>query len=111
MADAAITLDDKYQLERGRAYLSGIQALVLLPMLQQQRDRRANLKTAGFISGYRGSPLGGFDKALWAAKPHLKQHNIVFQAGINEDLGATAVWGSQQTNLFEGAMFDGVYGM
>ncbi len=108
---ANVTLDDKYTLERGRIYISGIQALVRLPMLQQERDRAAGLNTAGFISGYRGSPLGGVDQSLWKAKKHLAAHNIVFQPGLNEDLAATAVWGSQQVNMYPDAKFDGVYGM
>lgn len=107
----SVTLDDKYTLERGRAYMSGIQALVRLPMLQQERDRAAGLNTAGFISGYRGSPLGGLDLSLWKAKRHLAAHRIVFQPGINEDLAATAVWGSQQVNLYPGAKYDGVFSM
>ncbi|WP_321966533.1 indolepyruvate ferredoxin oxidoreductase family protein [Burkholderia cepacia] len=107
----SVTLDDKYTLERGRAYMSGIQALVRLPMLQQERDRAAGLNTAGFISGYRGSPLGGLDLSLWKAKQHLAAHQIVFQPGLNEDLAATAVWGSQQVNLYPGAKHDGVFGM
>ncbi|KDB08012.1 Pyruvate/ketoisovalerate oxidoreductase [Burkholderia sp. lig30] len=107
----SVTLDDKYTLERGRAYMSGIQALVRLPMLQQERDRAAGLNTAGFISGYRGSPLGGLDQSLWKAKKHLSAHQIVFQPGLNEDLAATAVWGSQQVNLFPGAKYDGVFSM
>ena len=107
---AAITLDDKYQLERGRVYLSATQALVRLPMLQRERDRRAGLNTAGFISGYRGSPLGGVDQALWAAAQHLERHDIQFQPGINEDLAATAVWGSQQVTLHP-AKVDGVFAM
>ncbi|MBU9651824.1 indolepyruvate ferredoxin oxidoreductase family protein [Burkholderia multivorans] len=107
----SVTLDDKYTLERGRAYMSGIQALVRLPMLQQERDRAAGLNTAGFISGYRGSPLGGLDLSLWKAKQHLAAHQIVFQPGLNEDLAATAVWGSQQVNLYPGAKYDGVFGM
>ena len=82
-----------------------------LPMLQHQRDLMAGLNTAGFISGYRGSPLGGFDQALWKAEAYLQHHNIHFQPGINEDLAATAVWGSQQVNLFPGAKYDGVFGM
>lgn len=106
-----VSLDDKYTLERGRIYISGTQALVRLPMLQQERDRAAGLNTAGFISGYRGSPLGMLDMALWQADAHLKAHNIVFQPGVNEDLGATAVWGSQQVNLYPGAKFEGVFGM
>ncbi|EON12622.1 indolepyruvate ferredoxin oxidoreductase family protein [Pandoraea sp. SD6-2] len=106
----SVTLDDKYTLERGRAYMSGIQALVRLPMLQQARDAAAGLNTAGYISGYRGSPLGGLDLSLWKAKQHLASHHIVFQPGLNEDLAATAVWGSQQVNLYP-AKFDGVFSM
>jgi indolepyruvate ferredoxin oxidoreductase len=107
----SVTLDDKYTLERGRAYMSGIQALVRLPMLQQERDKAAGLNTAGFISGYRGSPLGGLDQALWKAKQHLAGHQVVFQPGVNEDLAATAVWGSQQVNLYPSAKYDGVFSM
>ena len=107
----SVTLDDKYTLERGRAYMSGIQALVRLPMLQQERDKAAGLNTAGFISGYRGSPLGGLDQSLWKAKKHLAAHGVVFQPGVNEDLAATAVWGSQQVNLYPSAKFDGVFSM
>ncbi|HEX7937059.1 MAG TPA: indolepyruvate ferredoxin oxidoreductase family protein [Paraburkholderia sp.] len=108
---SSVTLDDKYTLERGRAYMSGIQALVRLPMLQQERDRAAGLNTAGFISGYRGSPLGGLDQSLWKAKQHLAAHQVVFQPGVNEDLAATAVWGSQQVNLYPSAKYDGVFSM
>jgi indolepyruvate ferredoxin oxidoreductase len=108
---SSVTLDDKYTLERGRAYMSGIQALVRLPMLQQERDKAAGLNTAGFISGYRGSPLGGLDLSLWKAKKHLAGHQVVFQPGINEDLAATAVWGTQQVNLYPGAKHDGVFSM
>ncbi|WP_432262426.1 indolepyruvate ferredoxin oxidoreductase family protein [Cupriavidus sp. TMH.W2] len=108
---ASASLDDKYTLEKGRVYLSGVQALVRLPMLQKARDRAAGLNTAGFISGYRGSPLGGVDQALWKAKQHLAASDVVFQPGVNEDLAATAVWGSQQVNLFPGATRDGVFSM
>jgi indolepyruvate ferredoxin oxidoreductase len=107
----SVTLDDKYTLEHGRAYMSGIQALVRLPMLQQQRDHAAGLNTAGFISGYRGSPLGALDQHLWKAKKHLEGHQVVFQPGVNEDLAATAVWGSQQVNLYPSAKYDGVFSM
>ena len=112
LALAAATLDDKYTLPAGRAFMSGIQALVRLPMLQRQRDASAGLNTAGFISGYRGSPLGGYDQALWAAKKHLSSQNIIFQPGVNEELAATAVWGSQQLE-FDPAnkKFDGVFGL
>ncbi|WP_206956192.1 indolepyruvate ferredoxin oxidoreductase family protein [Trinickia acidisoli] len=108
---ATVTLDDKYTLERGRVYISGTQALVRLPMLQKARDRKAGLNTAGFISGYRGSPLGALDQSLWKAKKHLQAHDIVFQPGVNEDLAATSVWGTQQINLWPGATRDGVFGM
>ncbi|MCZ6823851.1 MAG: indolepyruvate ferredoxin oxidoreductase family protein, partial [Deltaproteobacteria bacterium] len=109
--DENYALSDRYTLESGRVYLNGIQALVRLPMLQRQRDLAAGLNTAGFISGYRGSPLGTYDMALWQAKSLLEQHQIRFEPGINEDLAATAVWGSQQVNLLEGARYDGVFGI
>ena len=91
-----VTLDDKYSLDYGRAFMSGVQALVKLPMLQRLRDAQAGKNTAGFISGYRGSPLGGYDQALWKAGKFLKAQNIVFQPGVNEELAATALWGTQQ---------------
>jgi indolepyruvate ferredoxin oxidoreductase len=106
-----ITLDDKYLLESGRVYLTGTQALVRLPMMQRQRDQAAGLNTAGYISGYRGSPLGGFDQALWQAKRFIKNNHIEFQPGLNEDLAATALWGTQQIHLYPGAKYDGVFGM
>jgi len=106
-----VSLDDKYALDQTRAYMTGIEALVRLPMLQHQRDAAKGLHTAGFVSGYRGSPLGGVDQAMWKAKSHLDRHHIHFQPGVNEDLAATAVWGSQQTQLFPGARYDGVFGM
>ncbi|MCB1554599.1 MAG: indolepyruvate ferredoxin oxidoreductase family protein [Xanthomonadales bacterium] len=109
--DATYTLEDKYTREEGRIYLSGVQALVRLPIMQQMRDRAAGVNTGGFISGYRGSPLGGFDLELWKAKKHLASSNIQFTPGLNEDLGATMVWGTQQTNLFPGANVDGVFAM
>src|SRR5260221_553656 len=111
MTLAAVTLDDKYTLDRGRIYLTGIQALVRLPMMQRQRDAAAGLNTAGFISGYRGSPLSGLDQNLWHAKRFLEQNHIHFLPGINEDLAATAAWGSQQTNLFPDAKYDGVFAL
>lgn len=107
-----VSLEDKYTQERGRAFMSGVQALVRLPMMQQMRDAKAGLNTAGFISGYRGSPLGGYDQALWKASAHLKRHNIVFQPGVNEELAATAVWGTQQVEIYpEQKKFDGVFGI
>ena len=108
---ANVSLDDKYGLEQGRVFLTGTQALVRLPMLQRQRDQAAGLNTGCYISGYRGSPLGGFDQQLWQAKPFLEKNHIVFQPGVNEDMAATALWGSQQLNLGPKSNYDGVYGI
>src|SRR2546427_672434 len=108
---AKASLDDKYTLERGRVFLTGTQALIRLMLLQRERDARSGLNTAGFVSGYRGSPLGGLDQALWRAQKHLESHHVKFQPGVNEDLAATAIWGTQQVNLFPGAKYDGVYAM
>ncbi len=108
-----VTLDDKYSLDHGRAFMSGVQALVKLPMLQRQRDQRVGKNTAGFVSGYRGSPLGGYDQALVKAAPYLKAQNIVFQPGVNEELAATALWGTQQLGFAPPGSnkFDGVFGI
>ncbi|HEY8356457.1 MAG TPA: indolepyruvate ferredoxin oxidoreductase family protein, partial [Ramlibacter sp.] len=108
-----VTLDDKYSLDYGRAFMSGVQALVKLPMLQRQRDALQGKNTAGFISGYRGSPLGGYDQALWKARKYLEAQNIVFQPGVNEELAATAVWGTQQLGFAPPGTnkFDGVFGI
>ncbi|MEO1191813.1 MAG: indolepyruvate ferredoxin oxidoreductase family protein [Pseudomonadota bacterium] len=111
MPDASITLDDKYTLDSGRVFMTGTQALVRLPMLQRQRDRAAGLNTGGYITGYRGSPLGALDQQLWQAKRFLKENDIVFRPGLNEDLAATAIWGTQQANLFNDATVDGVFGL
>ena len=86
MALRAVTLDDKYVLDKGRVYLTGTQALVRLPMMQRQRDVAAGLNTGCFISGYRGSPLGGLDQALWSARRFLERNHIRFQPAINEEL-------------------------
>src|ERR1700749_666973 len=94
-----ISLDDKYVRDEGRIYLTGVQARVRLPLMQRRRDRAAGLNTAGFVSGYRGSPLGTFDRELWAAKRHLDRDDVVFQPGLNADLAATSVWGSQHLRL------------
>jgi indolepyruvate ferredoxin oxidoreductase len=107
----AVTLEDKYTATSGRIYLSGIQALVRLPLMQRNIDRAAGIETGGFISGYRGSPLGGYDTALWHARRHLESHGIHFQPGLNEDLAATSVWGAQQVSLFPGARVKGVFGI
>ncbi|MFK3972820.1 indolepyruvate ferredoxin oxidoreductase family protein [Pseudomonas sp. NPDC087358] len=111
MSLADIRLDDKYRLATGNLYLTGTQALTRLPMLQKQRDEARGLNTAGFISGYRGSPLGNLDKSLWDAKDYLQQNAIHFQPGVNEELAATAVWGSQQVNLFPHGKYDGVFAL
>ncbi|MFS1526073.1 indolepyruvate ferredoxin oxidoreductase family protein [Microbulbifer sp. 2304DJ12-6] len=110
-AGKQISLEDRYTLLEGRVLLSGIQALVRLPIDQMRMDQSRGLDTATFISGYRGSPLGGYDLQLSRAKKLLEQHNIRFQPGVNEELAATAVWGSQQVGLFEGAEVDGVCGI
>ena len=108
-----VTLDDKYSLDSGRAFMSGVQALVKLPMLQRQRDALQGKNTAGFISGYRGSPLGNYDQFLWKAKSYLQAQNIVFQPGVNEELAATALWGTQQLGFAPPGTnrFDGVFGI
>ncbi len=108
-----VTLDDKYSLDYGRAFMSGVQALVKLPMLQRLRDQQVGKNTAGFVSGYRGSPLGGYDQALWNAAKYLKAQNVVFQPGVNEELAATAVWGTQQLGFAPPGTnkFDGVFGI
>jgi len=111
MSSRGLSLDDKYQAETGDVLVTGIEALVRLPMDQIRRDRSGGLKTAGFISGYRGSPLGGYDQRLASAKSFLEQHDIHVQQGLNEDLAATAVFGSQQVNLHPGAKADGVFGI
>jgi indolepyruvate ferredoxin oxidoreductase len=108
-----VTLDDKYALDYGHAFMSGVQALVKLPMLQRVRDQRVGKNTAGFISGYRGSPLGTYDQSLQKAEKFLKAHHVVFQPGVNEELAATALWGTQQLGFApQGSnKYDGVFGI
>jgi len=106
-----VTLDDKYDLTQSRVFVTGYQALIRATLMQQERDKRAGLNTAGYVSGYRGSPLGGLDQQFMRAKPHLDQHNVVFQSGLNEDLAATAVWGTQQAELRGEGKYEGVFGM
>ncbi|MGO8113527.1 indolepyruvate ferredoxin oxidoreductase family protein [Rhizobium leguminosarum] len=106
-----ISLDDRYTLERGRILVSGTQALVRLPMIQRQRDLARGLNTAGYVSGYRGSPLAGFDREMARAKKFLDEAHVKFQPGLNEDMAATAVWGTQQTGMFQGLRYDGVFAM
>ena len=95
----AVTLDDKYTLEEGRVYLTGTQALVRLVLMQRRRDTACGLNTAGYVSGYRGSPLGGIDREFNRAAGHLHDHHVKFHPAVNEDLAATALWGTQQVNL------------
>ena len=106
-----VELDDKYKKTEGRIYLTGIQALVRLPLIQRQRDQAAGHNTAGYISGYRGSPLGNLDQQMALAKRHLDAHHVIAQPGVNEDLAATALWGTQQANLHGDGAYDGVFGM
>ena len=106
-----VSLDDKYTARSGRVYLSGIQALVRLMLVQRWRDQASGLNTAGFVSGYRGSPLGGIDDAFWNAQAQLDANAIKFLPGINEELAATAVWGTQQLALTGGSDVDGVFAM
>src|SRR5271166_6366362 len=104
-------LEDRWMAPEGWFYMTGMQALVRLPIQQRLRDAAAGLNTGGYISGYRGSPLGRYDIELWRAAPLLKRHNIVFRPGLNEDLAATAIWGAQYLNSFPGATVDGVFGI
>ncbi|HEX5078781.1 MAG TPA: indolepyruvate ferredoxin oxidoreductase family protein, partial [Geminicoccaceae bacterium] len=108
---ADVSLDDKYAKADGRIFLTGIQALVRLPMLQRQRDLAVGHDTAGYVTGYRGSPLGSLDQQLAAARRHLDAHHIKVQPGVNEDLAATALWGTQQAQLSGEGRYDGVFGM
>ena len=107
----AVTLDDKYTKAQGRVYMTGTQALVRLLLAQKQRDTAAGLNTGGFVSGYRGSPLGAVDQELWKARKHLEAHQIKFVPGLNEELAATAVWGTQMLSLDAKATVDGVFGL
>ena len=107
----SVSLDDKYTLERGQIFLSGVQAIVRLALDQRRRDARAGLATGGFVSGYRGSPLGGLDFALWQAEALLKANDIVFSPGLNEEIAATAVGGSQQIAAVGSSKYAGVFGI
>src|SRR5690606_8072996 len=102
-----VALGDKYDLSKDRIFVSGAQALVRMLLMQRERDRQARLRTAGFVSGYRGSPLGGLDQQLWKAREELRRADVVFQPGLNEELAATACWGSQQTELLGEGRYDG----
>lgn len=109
--DRSFSLEQIYNAESGPAYMTGIQALVRLPIMQRRLDKVLGLKTAGLISGYRGSPLGAYDQQLWKANRHLEEHDIVFQPGLNEDLAATALWGAQMHAAYGPTRVDGVFGV
>ncbi len=104
-----VSLDDKYDLSKNRIFLTGTQAIARLLLMQHERDRLAGLNTAGFVSGYRGSPLGGLDQQLMKARKHLEPRNIHFQPGLNEELAATACWGTQQAEMRGEGKYDGVF--
>src|SRR6188474_1057769 len=106
-----VSLDDKYDLTKDRVFITGTQAIIRMLLMQRERDRLAGLHTAGFVSGYRGSPIGGLDQNLWRAKKWLQANDIVFQPGLNEELAATALWGSQQAELRGDGRYDGVFGV
>ena len=109
--DRIVSLDSIYGAEEGPSFMTGIQALVRLPMMQRRLDRRNGLNTAGLVTGYRGSPLGAYDQQLWKASKYLAAHDVVFQPGLNEDLAATALWGAQMHKAFGKSRADGVFGI
>ncbi|NNU81934.1 indolepyruvate ferredoxin oxidoreductase family protein [Halovulum dunhuangense] len=106
-----VTLSDRFDLTKRRVLLSGIQALVRLPLMQAARDRAAGHRTAGYVTGYRGSPLGGVDQQMMRAGKELAAHEVVFNPGLNEDLAATALWGTQQAHLRGEGTHEGVFGL
>src|SRR5919198_3667546 len=111
MALRRVGLDDKFDVGQSRVFVNGFQALIRLCLMQKERDRRAGLNPAGFVTGYRGSPLGGLDQQFMRAEAHLRTADVLFQPGINEDLAATAIWGSQQAELRGEGKYDGVFAM
>ncbi|MEH6592311.1 MAG: indolepyruvate ferredoxin oxidoreductase family protein, partial [Halioglobus sp.] len=111
MAKHKVTLKDRFTQHEGRIHLRGSQAMVRLYMVQRLRDLAAGLNTAGFISGYRGSPMTAIDEELWRVEDMLKEHHIHFWPGTNENLAMTSVWGSQQTNYYNDSKYDGVFSM
>ena len=107
----SVTLDDKYVKESGYVYMTGLQALVRAPLVQRRRDEAAGLNTAGYVTGYRGSPLSAYDRELLIAQKHLDADGVTFEPGLNEDLAATALWGSQQVGIFGKPKYEGVFGI
>ena len=111
MSAPKVSLNDRYDLTKNHVLLNGTQALVRLMLMQKERDRQAGLNTAGYVTGYRGSPLGAVDLQMSRAKKELEAADVTFQSGLNEDLAATALWGAQQAELRGEGKFDGVYGL
>ena len=111
MAKSSVALDDKYTQQLGEVYISSIQALVRLPLMQRQRDVAAGLNTAGFITGYRGSPIGTYDFSLWAAQAHLEKNHVKFLPAVNEELAAAAIKGTQWLDRYPKKMYDGVFAL
>ena len=111
LSRSGFTLSDRYTATDGWVYMTGVQALVRLPLQQRLRDAALGWNTGGYVSGYRGSPLGRYDTELWAAQEALTAAGVVFRAGLNEDLAATAIWGAQHVGNFPGAKVDGVFGI
>ncbi|MCT4553712.1 MAG: indolepyruvate ferredoxin oxidoreductase family protein [Pelagimonas sp.] len=111
MTKPGITLSDRFDLTKDHVLLNGTQALVRLMLMQKARDRAAGLNTAGYVTGYRGSPLGAVDLQMRRAERHLTQSDILFREGLNEDLAATALWGAQQAELRGEGTHDGVFGL
>ena len=108
---SAATLKDKYELDKDRVLMTGTQAVVRMLLMQKEMDRRTGLRTAGFVTGYRGSPLGGVDAQMHRAKPYFDKADILFMPGLNEDLAATAIWGAQQAEMRSEGQYDGVFGL
>ncbi len=104
-----VKLSDKFEINKGRIFINGSQAIARLAFIQKSLDSAAGLNTSGFISGYRGSPMGLIDATLWQMQERLNDADIVFQPGVNEDLAATAIWGTQQYNFFQKPLVDGVF--
>ncbi|MEO2166825.1 MAG: indolepyruvate ferredoxin oxidoreductase family protein, partial [bacterium] len=111
MTTQKISLNDRFDLDKSPVLLNGTQALVRMMMMQSARDRAAGLETAGYVTGYRGSPLGAVDLQMMKAEKKLAEHHVKFQPGLNEDLAATALWGSQQAELRGEGRYDGVFGL
>ena len=111
MPKHTVSLDDKYALDESRQLLTGTQAVVRLMLTQRARDVKAGLNTAGYVTGYRGSPIASLEAAMLRARGILEPNHIKFMAGLNEDLAATALWGSQQAELSGEGKYDGVFGV